>query len=101
MNMTEPVLQTASYLQGGPAEFVAGVGMHSAFLQDALHLAGVPFGRRRRQSFTGVHLTKDHSSLPFHLVGGKTAITSQQDNRPFLMTTTAPSKTGGGEINCG
>lgn len=43
--------------------------MHSAFLQDPLHLAGVPFGCCRRQSFAGIHLTKDHYSLPSCLLG--------------------------------
>lgn len=44
--------------------------MHSAFLQDPLHLAGISFGCCRRQSFTNIHLTKDHCSLLFYLLIG-------------------------------
>lgn len=64
---------TVPYLQRSLAKLVQSIRMHSAFLQDPLHLAGIPFGCCCRQSFTGIHLTENHSTLSSCLFGGKRA----------------------------
>lgn len=70
-NKVKAFLETGPHLQCSPAKFIASIRMHSTFLQDPLHLARIPFGCCRRQSFTGIHLTKDHYSLAFCLFSGR------------------------------